>query len=440
MNVDVAGGWLSAPVHTARLINDPLALMRGFARQHGPTFRLRLLDGDSLVTGDAAFIAEIFGGEEGLFDAPNEIVRPLVGDGSIVLANGARHKRKRKLMAPPFHGARMRSYGRTIADATERAMAPFAAGDVVDVLEVTQQISLEVILRAVFGVSDPARVEQLRNAIVDVVAGLPAWLLFMPVLHRRMGGVGPWARYDDAVAVLRALLLEEITRGRAAEPGSRDDVLALLLSARDEDGQPMGDDELVDELRTLVIAGHETTATTLAWALWELHRNPGALERVRAAVTSSSSSSAEPEVLARVPLLVAACDETLRMHPIVPIFRRRVTRAARLGGHDLAAGTLLSPAVLITHYDDAIYAEPDEFRPERFVDRKYGATEFMPFGGGNRRCLGAAFANYELQVALGTILRGQRFSTTSNEPLRLVMNGITTRSSGPIRLRVEARA
>ena len=433
MAVDVAGGWLSAPLHTSQLISDPLRLMRGLAAKHGSTFRLRLLDGDSVVTGDPAFIAEIFGGEDGLLDAPNEIVRPLVGEGSIVLANGARHKRKRKLLAPPFHGARMRAYGRTIAEATQRSVRTVAAGDVVDVLDVTQRISLEVILRAVFGVSDAARVEQLRTAIVDAVAGLPAWLLFLPVLHRRLGGVGPWARYEDSVRTLCALLREEIQRGREAEPGSRDDVLALLLSARDEDGAPMSDAELVDELRTLVIAGHETTATTLGWALWELHRNPAVLERVQSEITSSSSS--EPEELARVPLLVAACDETLRLHPIVPIFRRRLTRAARLGGHDLAAGTLLSPAVLITHYDEALFPKPDQFRPERFLERKFGATEFMPFGGGNRRCLGAAFANYELQVALGTLLRGHRFAATSTAPLHLVMNGITTRASGPISLR-----
>ncbi len=436
--IEDAGGWLSAPLQTSRLIRDPLAMMRGLAARHGATFRLTLLDGPSVVTGDPAFIGEIYAGDPGLFDAPNEIVAPLVGEGSIVLANGARHKRKRKMMAPPFHGARMRAYGRTIAEATLRGLDGLVAGDAVDVMAITQQLSLEVILRAAFGVTEASRVAALRRAITSAVAGFPAWLMFLPPLQRPFGGVGPWARYQESVAALERLLLEEIARARAAPEGSREDVLTLLLSARDEDGQPMPDDELVDELRTLVIAGHETTATTLAWALWELHRHPAVLARLVDALAALGDAPA-PEAFAQAPLLAATCDEALRMHPIVPIFRRRVTRDAHVAGHDLRAGTLLSPAVLITHYDAAIFAEPDTFRPERFLERKYGTSEFMPFGGGNRRCVGAAFANYELQIALGTWLTRHRFVAASRAPLRLVMNGVTTRPNGPVMLRYEGR-
>lgn len=433
-----AGGWLAAPLQTSRLIHDPLAMMRALAARHGRTFRLTLLDGPSVVTGDPAFIAEIYAGDADLFDAPNEIVAPLVGEGSIVLANGARHKRKRKMMAPPFHGARMRAYGRTIADATRRGLDALAPGDRIDVLSITQQLSLDVIVRAAFGVTEGARVAELHRAITRAVAGFPAWLMFAPPLQRRFGGVGPWARYQADVAALERLLRGEIARARAAPEGSRDDVLTLLLSARDEAGQPMPDDELVDELRTLVIAGHETTATTLAWALWELHRSPRVLARLVEALEALGAEP-EPEAFARVPLLAATCDEALRMHPIVPIFRRRVKRDARIAGHDLRAGTLLSPAVLITHYDAAIFAEPDVFRPERFLERKYATSEFMPFGGGNRRCLGAAFASYELQIALGTWLTRHRFTAGSAAPLRLVMNGVTTRPSRPMVLRYQGR-
>ncbi|MDP2313128.1 MAG: cytochrome P450 [Pseudomonadota bacterium] len=433
---EVPGGMAGAALTTWRLVHDPVALMRDLAARHGRTFRMALLDGPSVVTGDPAMIADIFGGEQDLFDAPNEIVGPLVGDGSIVLAGGARHKRKRKLLAPPFHGARMRTYGRIVAEATARHSAALVSGREVAVLGVTQRISLEVILRAVFGIRDDARVEALRVAIDRNVAGFPAWLMFLPFLHVDAGGFGPWARYRDTVRALVALLREEVERGRREAGGDRQDILAMLLAARDEDGAPMPDDEVIDELRTLVIAGHETTATTMGWALWQLHRNPSVLERLRAELATAPG---EPEALARLPYLAAVCDEALRLHPIVPIFRRRLTRAATLAGHAFPAGTMLHPAVLITHFDPAIYPDPLAFRPERFLERKYSPYEFIPFGGGNRRCVGAAFASFEMQVALGTLLPAHRFRLDADTPIRLAMNGVTTRPVGGVTLRYVGR-
>jgi cytochrome P450 len=436
--IPVGGGWLAAPQNTLQLIRNPLALMRELRARHGQTFRMRLLDGDSVVTGDPWFIGEVFGATES-FDAPNDIVEPLVGSGSIVLANGSRHKRKRKLMAPPLHGQRMKAYGEIIVAATERSLAPLRPGEVIDILSITQQISLEIILRAVFGVTDPRRVEQLRGTIGDAIDGLPAWLFFASALQRPFGGFGPWARYQRRVAALRESLFAEISTARAAGAEPREDILALLLAARDEQGEAMDDTELFDELRTLVIAGHETTATTLAWAVWELHRNPGVLRSLHEALVHDGAAPGI-EQLAALPYLRATCDEALRMHPIVPLFRRRPTADVEVAGHAIPGGTVISPCVLLTHYDEAIFEAPDAFRPERFVDRKYSTSEFMPFGGGNRRCLGAAFAQYELQLALGTLIANHRFSLASEAPLKLVMNGITTRPDRGVWLRYEGRA
>ncbi len=436
----VPGGLAGAAVSTSRLVSDPAALMRDWSERLGPTFRMALLNGPSVVTGDPALIAAIFGDPE-LFDAPNEIVAPLVGDGSIVLAEGARHKRKRKLLMPPFHGARMRAYGRIVADAAARHAGELAPGAEVPILDVTQRISLEVIIRAVFGVRDAERVEAFRAAILRNVDGFPAWLMFLPLLHHELGGFGPWARYQETVRALVALLREEVARGRAemARSDGREDILALLLAARDEDGAPMPDDEVVDELRTLVIAGHETTATTLGWALWQLHRNPAALARLREELAPLGSTPA-PEALARLPYLAAVCDETLRLHPIVPVFRRRLVRDAVLAGHTYPAGTVFHPTVFITHFDPSIFPDPHDFAPERFLDRKYGPAEFLPFGGGSRRCVGAAFASFEMQVALGAILAAHRFEGVSDAPIRLAMNGVTTRPVGGIQLRYLGRA
>ncbi len=434
----VSGGIAVAAVSTWRLVQDPAALMRDLSARYGPTFHMPLLNGPSIVTGDPALIGAIFGDAE-LFDAPNEIVAPLVGEGSIVLAGGARHKRKRKLLAPPFHGARMRAYGAIIAEAAARQGADFVPGREIAVLDVTQRLSLEVIVRAVFGVTDAARVEAFRATISRNIDRLPAWLLFLPVLHHEWGGIGPWARYRASVTALVALLEEEVARARAEQPPGREDILALLLAARDEDGAPMPDDELVDELRTLVIAGHETTATTLGWALWQVHRNPPVLARLREELATLGPTP-DPERLARLPYLAAVCDETLRMHPIVPIFRRRLLRDAVLDGRPYPAGTMFHPSVLITHFDPTIYPDPHTFSPERFLARKFGPAEFLPFGGGNRRCVGAAFASFELQIALGTLLGAHRFTLPSDAPIRLALNGITTRPVGGITLRYEGPA
>lgn len=433
-----AGGWLSAPLHTTGLIRSPQELLHRLSSRHGPTFWLTLLDGPSVISSDPAFVSDVFAGDGTICDAPNDIVTPLVGDASIVLAGGERHRRKRKMLAPPFHGARMRAYGQTIRDATERGLENFVAGRVFDVLAMTQRLSLEVILRAAFGVTDAVRVELLRDAITQVVSGFPAWLMFIRPLQRPTWGIGPWDRHVRAVARLRALLLEEIAEARRAPAGTREDVLALLLSARDEEGNPMPDDEIVDELRTLIIAGHETTAMTLAWALRQLHRNPDLLLRLRNELSTMQND--EPSTSwSQLPLLAATCDETLRMYPNVLLLRRRLLQDAQMGGHDLPAGTILSPSVLMTHHDSQLYPEPHLFRPERFMGRKYSPSEYMPFGGGNRRCLGAAFATFELQVALGVLISEFAFERVDDTPLHIVMHGVTTRASGPVRLRFLGR-
>lgn len=229
-----------------------------------------------MVTGDPQLLKEIFAADPTLFSNPADIVRKLVGEHSIVMSNGGRHSRKRKLLMPPFHGARMRSYGEIIQKATRDATTDLPANNVIDVAGFTRRLSLDVMARAVFGIEDHERVEVFQDTITACINGLPAWLMFMPILHRQFGGVGPFASYERHAAKMKDLFREEI----AQHNPNGEDVLALLLTARDEDGEPMAEDELLDELRTLIIAGHETTATTLCWALDALHRHPHELERL----------------------------------------------------------------------------------------------------------------------------------------------------------------
>lgn len=416
--------------HTWRLVRAPAPMLRALSQRHGDPFVLPTLDEGYVITGDPAHVAAVFAADPEVMDPPSGVVEPLLGERSVVLARAARHRRKRKLLAPPLHGARMRAYGEVIVEAARGAFAGVAPGMAVEVIRHTQRLSLDVIVRAIFGARDPQRVARFHAVVDEVIARLPAWLMFSPWLQRPMLGVGPWDRYQRAAGRLCDLLREEIAAARRA-PEGRDDVMSLLLAARDEEGQALPDDELVDELRTLVIAGHETTATTLAWALWRLHRTPDALRRLR---DELDAAGLDPAALASLPFLSAVCDETLRLHPIVPIMARRLARDWTLAGHTLPAGTMICPAVMLTHLDRALYPDPHAFRPERFLDRRYGPGEFYPYGGGARRCLGASMAAWELRVALGTVLRTHAFAPDRGPALTTVMHGITTRPSRPILL------
>lgn len=419
-------------LHTWGLMRDPQRLLRELARRHGDPFVMPTLDEPYVITGDPRWVAEVFAADPDVMDPPSGVVEPLLGTETVVLARGARHRRKRKLLTPPLHGARMRAYGAHIRDAAKRAFRGLRAGETVDVLGRTQRLSLDVIVGAVFGMRDPARIDAFQRAVSDVIEAFPAWLMFSPWLHRSMGGVGPWDRYQRITARFLSLLREEIARAHAS-PEGRDDVLSLLLATRDEDGAPLPEPELLDELRTLVIAGHETTATTLGWALDRLHRHPAALARLRDEL-SPLGATPSPEALAALPYLGAVCDETLRLHPIVPILARRASREWTLAGARVPAGRMVCPSVMLTHSDPALYPEPDEFRPERFLGWKPSPAEFYPFGGGNRRCLGAALAAYELRVALGVVIAENRFAPVTGAPITSVMNGVTMRPRRPLRL------
>jgi len=423
---------LHRSVNTWGLVYDAARMLRRLADRHGDPFVLPTLDESYVVTGDPRHVAAIFSADPDVMDPPSGVVEPLLGDETVVLARGARHRRKRKLLAPPLHGARMKAYGDVIAEAARGAFRGVAPGEAFEVLPRTQRLSLDVIVRAIFGLTDPGAIERFQSSVSEVIDRFPAWLMFSPWLHRPMGGVGPWDRYQRSTRRLLDQLREEIARARSASEG-RDDILALLLSARDEDGAPLPEPELLDELRTLVIAGHETTATTLGWALYRLHQNPTVLGRLRDEL-GPLGRTPEPSALSALPYLGAVCDETLRLQPIVPIMARRLARDWTLDGHVIAAGTMICPAVMLTHFDPRLYPSPSEFRPERFLSWRPSPGEFYPYGGGARRCLGAAMAGYELKVALGSVLAAYRFDGVPGPAIASVMNGVTTRPARPIRL------
>jgi cytochrome P450 len=281
-------------------------------------------------------------------------------------------------------------------------------------LPLAQGITLDVIVEAVFGERDPERVAELHSGIVGLVSAFNPLVATFAFLQRDFAGFGPWAKFERRATSVRKSIDRLIVEKRA-RPGQ--DILSLLLATRDEAGQPLDETEVYEQLLTFVVAGHETTATTLAWALYELHRHPTELARLRTEI--ASTPAANPDELARLPFLDAVISETLRCHPPVPIVPRRVAREFTLGSYTLPVGQSVGLAVYMSHSDPKNHANPRAFLPERFLGKPSAQQRFtyLPFGGGARRCLGAAFAAYELKVVLGTLLATATFTLDEKRPV-----------------------
>lgn len=410
-----------------RYLRDPIGCMLPLAREYGDPV---LFPGKTPVvfTGDPAGIRAIYGADPDTFEPLNQDLGVFVGARSLILLGGAEHRRARKLMMPPFHGARMRAYGEQIVRLTEQRTEAWRPGQRVLTLDTLQHVSLDVILQAVFGVTDPERMASLSRLLLEITNGISPLIALVPSLRREFGGVGPYASFMRRRRRLHEQLDALIAERRAAGP--REDILSLLLSARDEDGQPMPDDEVRDQLVLLVLAGHETTAIAIAWSLYALHRpeNAEVLERLRAELEGAGPA---PEDLAKLPYLEATCQETLRRYPIAPApSPRKLLRPFELMGHTLPAGMGVCAAIALAHFREEVYPEPMRFRPERFMERQFSPFEFLPFGGGARRCLGAAMAGYEMKLVLGTLLRRYRLRLDS---LRPDTGAVRAANAGPAR-------
>jgi cytochrome P450 len=380
--------------------------------RYGDPFTVRLPSTPPVVMfSEPSAIRDIFTGDEDLLRAGEAtvILRPIVGANSLLLLDGARHLRERRMMMPPFHGERMRTYADVMREATERAIAAWPVGRPFPLLAETQAITLDVIVRAVFGMSEGPSMAALSDRLRRFVAAAVNPIYLWRRLQVDLGPLTPWGRFVRLRREIDGLLDAEIAARRDAGGPERNDVLSLLLAARDEHGAPMGDAELRDELMTLLVAGHETTASSLAWAGHRILTEPGVRER--------ASSDGE--------YLDAAVKETLRMNPVIPDVLRIVKEPIRIGGIDLPAGVAVAPNIYAAHHRPEAWPEPHAFRPERFLGARPGPYEFFPFGGGMRRCLGAAFALYEMRIVLSTILAGAELRIAPGYRLRVVRRNIT---------------
>jgi cytochrome P450 len=430
-------------------ITTPISFMRRCRSRYGDHFTVRL----TRVLPPVVFFCDpkalqviLTNDDSELFDAPGELnllLQPLLGTQSVIGLSGDPHRRMRQLLMPSFHGERMRSYGQLIQEITAEVMSEWETGKPFAVRKATQKISLRVILGAVFGLNEGARYQELQRLLGSLLDGLSnpvsVSFIYFSVLRQDLGPMSPWGNFIRTRQQIDRLVFDEIADRRAHPDDSRNDILTMLMSARDEAGEELTEQELRDELMTLLVAGHETTATALARALHWIHKSP----LVRKQLTNELQAvevPMDPSGLLRLPYLNAVCSETLRICPVGMLTFPRVTRSrVELMGSSLDPGTVVAGCIYLAHHREEVYPDPDAFRPERFLERRYSPYEYLPFGGGARRCIGLAFAQFEMKIVLSAILTGVELAHADTRPVRLVRRGLTSGPS-PFRMIVKQRA
>lgn len=388
-------------------------------------------------------IAEIFTNDRKKFAAlsqENRILHPLLGDNSVVMLDGDRHKRQRQLLIPPFHGERMQAYGEIIRNITEKVFIALPQNEPLSIRTAMQEISLQVILQAVFGLYEGERCQQLKRLLTSMLevfqSPLGSSFLFFRFLQKDLGAWSPWGRFVRQRQQIDELLYAEIAERRTKSDPNRIDILSLLMSARDEEGKPMTDQELRDELITLLFAGHETTATAMAWALYWMHHLPQVGEKVLQELSTLGDSPNLIDI-ARLPYLSAVCNETLRINPVALLaFGRVVQEPVELLGHQLEPGTGVYGCIYLLHHREDLYPNSNQFKPERFLERQFSPYEFIPFGGGVRRCIGEALALFEMKLVLATILSRYQLALTTNQPEQPQRRGVTLAPSGRVKMMI----
>ena len=410
---------LPPPMHSAarstwNWLRRPYAYLDELSRAQGEVFRLPLFRFEIAVFSNPEHVREVFADSGEVLEAGrvNRVLAPLLGDRSVLMADGKDHIRKRKLLLPPFQGERMQTYGRVMLDFADDAIDALPYGTPFPLHEPMQDITLRVIVRTIFGFTGAQAETMVRR--VKALLKLGSWTpLILPFMQFDLGRFSPYGRFKLATATSDDLLYREIERRKT--DGSRgSDILSLLLDARDEAGEPMPVEELRDELVTLLVAGHETTATGLTWAMRWLLASPSVLAEL-ADELEALGPDPSPAAIAKNELLDGVVREALRLVPVVPMVGRMLAKPAVVGGYSFEAGDVVGCAVYLAHRRPDVYPDPDRFDPRRYGRNKVSPAEYIPFGGGVRRCIGMGFALYEMKMVLARLVTRTRLRLVSGD-------------------------
>ncbi len=418
------GPRLPRAAQTLGWVTRPGPFLAKARKRHGDTFSVKIAqEGNWVMLTDPEDVEKVFKGDPRLLHAgaANRVLLPLLGHHSVLLLDEERHMAQRKLLLPPFHGKRMRGYESLMKQVAQQELESWPRREPFALWPRMQAVTLEVIIRAVFGVRGEERLERMRSRLretLELSTDMKTFLAVAALGPDRLDRMRFFQRQLDPV---NEVLLDEIRDRRgSADLDERDDILSMLLGASHEDGSPMSDQELRDELMTLLVAGHETTATALAWAIERLVRHPEKLRRLAEEAEAGEDEYAD-----------AVIKETLRLRPVIPLVVRELQEPMEFGGYLLPQGARVTPCILLMHRREDIYPEPNRFRPERFLEQPAGTYTWIPFGGGVRRCLGASFAMFEMKTVLQAVATQLTLEPAQPEPERIRRRAITlTPSAG----------
>ncbi|BAU67474.1 cytochrome P450 (plasmid) [Stanieria sp. NIES-3757] len=440
-------GFTLHRLNMLRWVLSPLEYMEEYAAKYGDTFMLRLpYDGSKLaIFSHPQAIQEIFTATSDFVESgpANRTIEPILGSNSVLMLDGKPLAKRRKLLLPPFHGERMQAYGDIIKTTSIEVSDRWKVNRTFRLHSFMKETTLQVIFQALFGLKSESHHQQLKQALEKMLwlfnSPINNLLIFLPALRQDWGKFSPWGRFLRQRKQLENLLVAEIERCREQANPERTDVLSLLVSARDETGEALTNQEICDELITMMIAGYDTTAKALAWAFYWIHHVRGVREKLLAEL-ATLGENADSMAIFRLPYLSAVCSETLRISPIAIIpFRRIVKSPIEIMGNLFEPGTQLVPCIYLTHQRCDLYPEPKQFKPERFLERQFSPYEYFPFGGGSRRCIGQTFALFEMKLVLATILSRCELQLTDRRPIRAVRHGFTVSPSGGVKMIMTGR-
>ncbi len=428
---------ISAPrlLRLFKLIFYPLDYLENYYKKYGDIFAVGQSETPFVYISNPQGIQEILTKDKTQFKtgAGGGFLSKLLGDNSVLFLQGEKHQRQRKLLTPPFHGERLKSYTNLIYSISDEVTDKLEINQSFNVREIMQEITLKVILKAVFGIAQRERYQQLEALLKSWLSFFDspanATIIFFPFLQKDWGKWTPWGRFLRIKSEIKHLIYSEIKERRQQENYTGKDILTLLMLAKDEAGNSMSDQELHDELLTLLIAGHESTASSLTWALYWIHYCPNVEEKLRSYFSNLENNNDLLEII-KLPYLEAVCKETLRIYPVVlTTFLRIAQTPVKLMGYQFKPGTIFAPAIYLVHHREDIYPNPKQFHPERFLEKQFSPYEYFPFGGGSRRCIGMELAKMEMKIVLFTLLSKYHLKLCSSRPLKPVRRGLTVAPS-----------
>jgi cytochrome P450 family 110 len=429
-------------------ITEPLKYLHNSQQQCGDIFMIQMPGAfdQAIFVSNPKSIQQLLTGDTKQFSAPgksNQILKPFLGDRGVILLDAGEHRQRRQLLMPQFHGDKIRVYADLICKLTQDLVAGWQVNQTINLREEMQSISLSVILQTVFGLYEGERYDLIRDKLLKVISLIDSPInssfLFIPFLQRDLGAWSPWGRFLRDRAVLDRLIYQEIADRRRDYQPDRSDILNLLIGSTDAEGNGMSDIELHDELMTLLFAGHETTATALAWAIYWINYLPEVKEKLVAEIATLGTDR-DATTISKLPYLNAVCSETLRIYPVGMLtFPRRTQEAVSLQGYEVPAETVVVGCIYLTHHREDLYPEPHLFKPERFLERQFSPYEYLPFGGGSRRCIGMALAQLEMKLVLVEILSHCQLELTSKLPAVAARRGVTLGPKGGIDAKVVAK-